>query len=67
MIDLLKTDFKRVLKDKLFIVVCIIGGVFAVITPILYKLIFSLLNAMPLTPNGKLDRKGLKERAQSNQ
>ena len=44
MIDLLKTDFKRVLKDKLFIVICIIGGVFAVITPILYKLIFSLLN-----------------------
>ena len=25
------------------------------------------LSAMPLTPNGKIDRKGLKERAQSNQ
>ena len=44
MIDLLKTDFKRVLKDKLFIVLCIIAGAFALITPLLYKAIFSLLD-----------------------
>ena len=43
MIDLLKTDLKRAVKDKMFIVLCIIGGAFAVITPILYKVIFVLL------------------------
>ena len=41
MVDLIKSDFRRVLKDKLFMVVCILAAVFAVITPLLYKLIFS--------------------------
>lgn len=41
MLDLLKVDFKRVLKDKLFLVVCIISAVFALTTPLLYLLIFS--------------------------
>ena len=35
--DLLKTDLKRILKDKLFLVVLILGGVFALITPLLYE------------------------------
>lgn len=41
MLDLLKVDFKRVLKDKLVLVVCIIAGVFAIITPFLYLVIFA--------------------------
>lgn len=43
MIDLLKTDLKRAVKDKLFIVICIIAGAFAIITPLLYKVIFVVL------------------------
>ena len=41
MTNLLKADFKRVLKDRLFLVVCIIAGAFAFITPMLYVAIFS--------------------------
>ncbi len=36
MTQLLNADFKRVLKDKLFLVVCILGAVFAAATPLLY-------------------------------
>jgi ABC-type transport system involved in multi-copper enzyme maturation permease subunit len=36
-------DFARILKDKLFLVACIVGGVFAFITPLMYQLIFSSL------------------------
>jgi hypothetical protein len=36
MITLLKADLKRMLKDKLFMVACIIGGGFALMTPILF-------------------------------
>ena len=43
MINLLKADLRRALKDKLFIVLIIIAGVFAIVTPILYKFIFALL------------------------
>lgn len=39
MINLLKADFKRVLKDKLLLVVCILAVVFALITPLLYRLL----------------------------
>lgn len=39
MINLLKADFKRVLKDKLLLVVCILAVVFAFITPLLYRLL----------------------------
>lgn len=35
--ELLKTDLRRIVKDKLFLVVCILGAVFAVFTPLLYK------------------------------
>lgn len=37
---LIKLDFKRVFRDKLFLVVCILAVVFAVITPLLYIVIF---------------------------
>ena len=39
--NLLKTDFKRILKDKLLIVMGILAVVFAVITPLLYAVLFS--------------------------
>lgn len=34
--DLLITDLRRIVKDKLFLVACILGGVFALFTPLLY-------------------------------
>ncbi len=43
MTNVLKTDLKRAVKDKLFIVLCIIAVAFAVVTPLLYKGIFLLL------------------------
>ncbi len=43
MLDLLKTDLKRSLKDKLFLVLAIIAGAFALVTPLLYKFIFLIL------------------------
>ena len=45
MFKLLKTDFKRILCDKLFMVLCIIGGAFAVFTPVLYKVLFTEVKA----------------------
>lgn len=44
--NLLKTDIRRIRKDKLFLIVCILAGVFSVITPLLNKLIFSGLDAL---------------------
>ena len=41
MTNLLKADFKRVFKDKMLLVVCILAVVFSVITPVLYALLFS--------------------------
>lgn len=41
--NLLKTDLKRIFSDKLFMVVCILGGAFAIVMPVLYKLIFKAL------------------------
>lgn len=46
MSSLLKLDFKRVLKDKLFLIVCILAAVFAVITPLLYLVIFGTMGEM---------------------
>lgn len=48
MLNLLKTDLRRTFKDKLFLVVCIIGAVFAIIMPLLYVLIFTGLGEMEL-------------------
>ena len=44
MARLLYVDLKRILKDKLFLVACIIGFVFAITTPLLYKFIFGVLD-----------------------
>lgn len=39
MLRLLKTDYKRIFKDKLFLITCIIGMAFAILGPFLYKLL----------------------------
>ena len=44
MIRLLITDFKRIFKDKLFLVLLIIGTAFAFVSPLLYKSIFLLMD-----------------------
>jgi ABC-type transport system involved in multi-copper enzyme maturation permease subunit len=44
--ELLKTDFRRALKDKLLIVLLISGGAFALFTPLLYKGILLTLDAI---------------------
>ena len=57
MTNLLAVDFKRVLKDKLFFVVCILAAVFAVITPLLYALLLGgmeeMLGTMGLSMSAK--------------
>ncbi len=45
MYKLLKADLKRVVHDKLFLISCIIGGVFALIGPLMYKAIFAFMGA----------------------
>ncbi|MBQ4269324.1 MAG: hypothetical protein IJB97_06735 [Clostridia bacterium] len=47
MLDLLKTDLKRVLKDKLFTVTCIIAAVFSVVMPLLYKVLYTMVELPP--------------------
>lgn len=42
--ELLKTDLRRIVKDKLFLVVCILGAFFAISTPLLYKGLSVALN-----------------------
>ena len=44
MSNLLKTDLRRVFKDKLFLIICIIAAGFALITPFLYKIIEVIIN-----------------------
>lgn len=44
MLDLLKADLKRVIKDKLTLILGIIAVAFALTTPLIYKLVFSLIN-----------------------
>ena len=41
--NLIKVDLKRIVKDKLFLVVIILGVVFAVITPLLNKVLLAML------------------------
>lgn len=43
---LIQLDFKRFFKDKLFLVVCILAVVFAVITPLLYLVIFGSMEEL---------------------
>lgn len=44
--SLLKADFRRILKDKLLIVMGILAVAFAAFTPLLYALMFSSMDAM---------------------
>ena len=46
--ELLKTDLKRIWKDKLFLVICIIAGAFAVFSPLLFKGILALASTEEL-------------------
>ncbi len=43
---LIKLDFKRVFRDKLFLVVCVLGAVFAVLSPLLYVVIFGSMGEL---------------------
>ncbi len=52
--NLLKADLKRAWKDKLFLILCILAGVFAVTTPLLYKAIFSFMDMEELLEMGEL-------------
>lgn len=44
MLNLLKTDLKRVFKDKLFLILCIIAAGFAFFNPVVYKVLFLLVD-----------------------
>ena len=44
MLNLLKTDLKRVFKDKLFLILCIIAAAFAIFNPLVYKLLFAMVD-----------------------
>ena len=46
--NLYLTDLKRILKDKLFMVTCIIAGAFALFNPLLYKLILDTVDITQL-------------------
>lgn len=46
MTGLLKADYKRFFQDKLFLVVCILAVVFAVLTPFLYAVILGVSGEM---------------------
>ena len=65
MLKLLKVDFKRVFKDKLFLVVCIIAFVFAVVTPLLYVAIFGSLGVDTDEMNMTLEALGMAINAKS--
>lgn len=59
---LLKTDYKRLFKDRLFLVVCILALVFALITPLLYVVILGVSGDLdPMTEemlSGYMNAKG---------
>ena len=44
MLNLLKTDLKRVFQDKLFLILCIIAAGFALFNPIVYKVLFLIVD-----------------------
>ena len=52
--NLLKADLKRAWRDKLFVVLCVLAGIFAVSTPLLYKAIFSFMDMEELLELGDL-------------
>jgi len=41
--NLLRSDLKRVIKDKLFLIAAIIAGAYAFVSPLIYKGVFALL------------------------
>ncbi|MBO5912638.1 MAG: hypothetical protein J6Q76_04105 [Clostridia bacterium] len=49
MLNLIRSDFRRVLRDKLTFILCIIGFGFSIFTPLLYKGIFSMSGSDPMT------------------
>ncbi|MBE6535504.1 MAG: hypothetical protein E7677_02650 [Ruminococcaceae bacterium] len=65
MLKLLKVDFKRVFKDKLFLVVCILAGVFAVVTPLLYVAIFGSIGVETNEMSETLEALGMAINAKS--
>lgn len=65
MLKLLKVDFKRVLKDKLFLVMCILAVVFAAVTPLLYVAIFGTLGVETGEMSEMLDSLGMSINAKS--
>ena len=65
MLRLLKVDFKRVLKDKLFLVMCILAVVFAAVTPLLYVAIFGTLGVETGEMGEMLDALGMSINAKS--
>jgi len=46
--ELIRTDLRRILKDKLFLVVMLICALFGITTPILNKLIYSVVGMMEI-------------------
>lgn len=59
MTKLLKCDLLRVIKDRLFWVVCILAAVFALITPLLYAAIYSGIDAVADGSSDVLELMGL--------
>ncbi len=49
MTRLIKSDYKKFFQDKLFLVVCILAVIFAVITPLLYIVLFAFVGEDPMT------------------
>lgn len=49
MTRLIRSDFKKLFQDKLFLVVCILAVVFAVITPLLYLVLMAFSGDDPMT------------------
>ncbi len=42
--ELIKSDFRRVFKDKLILILCIIGAAFALVTTLMYRGLFALVD-----------------------
>ncbi len=49
MTRLIKSDFKKFFQDKLFLIVCILAVIFAVITPLIYIVLFAFIGEDPMT------------------
>lgn len=44
MLNLLGSDLKRIFKDKIFIVICVLGALFAIVIPLIYFIIFAVID-----------------------